>query len=141
MTPEQIALVQRSFDQLAPPTAAFAQQFYQQLFALDPTLRPLFAVDTREQEQSLTVMVTTLVSSLWHPESLTPVLQQLGQRHAGYGVLAANYATAGEALIATLRLQLGQQFTPEVEAAWRVAYSFIAATMQRGSVRRAVGAT
>lgn len=134
MNPEQIVLVQSSFDQILPASASIAQQFYQQLFILDPALRPLFPADMRQQEHMVMVMINTSVNGLWYPDTLVPVLQQLGQRHVSYGVQAEHYATLGAALIATLRYYLGPAFTAEVEDAWQAAYRFMSRSMLSGVV-------
>ncbi len=42
MTPEQITLVQTSFERVGPRLPAMATRFYQELFRRDPALRPLF---------------------------------------------------------------------------------------------------
>lgn len=79
-------------------------------------------------------VVTTVgaaVSGLDDIPALVPVLQSLGARHVGYGVLAPHYDVVGEALIATLRQGLGDEaFTPEVEAAWTAVYGIVASTMK-----------
>ena len=49
MNAEQIALVQTSFDLILPIADTAAALFYEQLFTLDPALRPLFSGDMPEQ--------------------------------------------------------------------------------------------
>jgi hemoglobin-like flavoprotein len=84
----------------------------------------------RRQYDMLMAVINTAVHGLWHPDALIPILQQLGQRHVGYGTHTADYDLVGEVLLHTLRHYLGTQFTVEVEAAWMSAYTFIATTMQ-----------
>ncbi|MBC8074891.1 MAG: hemin receptor [Chloroflexales bacterium] len=130
MTPEQIALVQRSFAHVAPIANTAAALFYQRLFELDPSLRMLFRGDMQAQGQKLMAMLTLVVSGLSRLDELVPVVQRLGQRHAGYGVQAEHYDTVGAALIWTLQQGLGAAFTLQVEAAWVAAYTLLAETMQ-----------
>jgi hemoglobin-like flavoprotein len=130
MTPEQILLIQATFDTVLPTAHMVAEQFYQRLFDLDPTLRALFPADMRMQQDMLMAMITTVVHDLWYIESLVPVLQQLGRRHVGYGVQPVHYDLVGAALLWTLQQCLDAQFTEEVAAAWSAAYTFIATTMQ-----------
>jgi hypothetical protein len=52
MTPEHIALVQRTFAEVLPLADSAAALFYERLFVLDPTLRSLFHGDMREQGPS-----------------------------------------------------------------------------------------
>ncbi|NDC57115.1 MAG: hemin receptor, partial [Alphaproteobacteria bacterium] len=53
MTPQQVTLVQESFDKVAPVGEAVARDFYHRLFVLDPALKPLFKGDMTEQGQKL----------------------------------------------------------------------------------------
>ena len=50
MTPEQISLVQSSFERIGPDLPDLAARFYSELFRRDPALRPLFASDLAEQK-------------------------------------------------------------------------------------------
>jgi hemoglobin-like flavoprotein len=134
MTPEDILLVQATFDALLPSSTAVAEQFYQRLFEVAPTVRSRFPDDMRGQHAMLMAMINTVVHGLWHPDALAPILQQLGRRHVGYGTQTSDYDLVGEVLMHTLRHYLGAQFTEEVEAAWTTAYTFIALTMQAGAV-------
>jgi hemoglobin-like flavoprotein len=59
-----------------------------------------------------------------------PAVQTLGRRHVQYGVQETHYQTVGAALLWTLQVGLGEQFTPEVEAAWATAYTVLADVMK-----------
>jgi hemoglobin-like flavoprotein len=137
MTPEDILLVQATFDVLLPISTAVAERFYQRLFAVAPTVRSRFPADMRGQYDMLMAVINTAVHGLWQPDALVPILQQLGRRHVAYGTHTADYDLVGEVLLHTLRHYLGTQFTAEVEAAWLTAYTFIAITMQAGAAEAA----
>jgi hemoglobin-like flavoprotein len=130
MTPEQIALVQTSFDHVLPIVDAAAALFYERLFELDPTLQPLFRGDMRAQGRKLMSMLGMTVKGLNRLDDLIPAVQELGRRHAAYGVLDNHYDSVGAALLATLHAGLGERFTPEVRAAWASAYALLAGTMR-----------
>jgi len=49
MTPTEIALVQQGFDQIEPVAERVGVALYEQLFALDPSLRRLFKGDITRQ--------------------------------------------------------------------------------------------
>lgn len=130
MTPAQIQLVETSFRLVAPIAAPAARLFYGRLFALDPTLRPLFAhADLEAQGSKLMQAIGFVVAHLRRPEALLPAVRELGRRHGGYGVRPAHYATVGAALLGTLEEGLGAAFTPEVRDAWAAAYGLLAAEM------------
>lgn len=136
MTPDQITLVQQSFDLIRPDADAVAVMFYERLFALDPSLRAMFPAQMDEQRRKLMTMLGTAVGGLRKLDALVPAVQDLGRRHAGYGVRDEHYATVGAALIMTLREGLGAAFTPELEAAWGAAFTLLAGAMQVGAASR-----
>ena len=133
MTPHQIKLVQDSFQEVEPIRDTAAMLFYTQLFALDPTLRPLFKGDIQQQGKLLMTMIGAAVRGLTNLGTLAPAVRQLGARHAGYGVRTGHYATVGSALLWTLEQGLGEQFTPDVRDAWTAAYGLLAQVMQQGA--------
>ena len=130
MTPEHIALVQRTFADVLPLADTAAALFYERLFTLDPALRVLFHSDMQEQGRKLMTVLQLAVAGLSRLEALLPMVQQLGVRHRSYGVKDAHYATVGAALLWTLQQGLGERFTPEVQAAWTSAYTLLADTMR-----------
>jgi hemoglobin-like flavoprotein len=132
MTPQQIALVQASWRQVQPVAARSAEFFYGRLFALDPSLRPLFPADLQEQGKKLMSMISVAVNSLARLDSIEPAVRALGRRHAGYGVEDRHFATVGAALIWTLERGLGAGFTSEMERAWCAAYEVLAGVMKQG---------
>jgi hemoglobin-like flavoprotein len=75
-------------------------------------------------------MIGVAVRGLDQLHEIVPTVQQLGQRHAAYGVQNNDYATVGAALLWTLEQGLGEQFTPEVRAAWTKTYTLLADTMR-----------
>ena len=133
MTDKQKALVQESFEKVRPIAETAANLFYNRLFTLDPSLRGLFRGDMNEQGRKLMQMIAVAVKGLSHLEALVPAVEELGRRHAGYGVIDAHYETVGSALLWTLERGLGADFTPEVKEAWTVVYGLLTDVMQRGA--------
>ena len=128
----QIELIRETFALVEPRAEVAALVFYQRLFTLDPSLRPLFRTDIDEQGQKLMQMLGVAVALLEQPFALAPTLEALGRRHAGYGVEDRHYDTVGTALLDTLEEALGLAFTPEVRDAWAALYVIVASSMQRG---------
>lgn len=133
MNPRQIDLVQQSFAKVKPIGNVAAALFYDRLFTLDPSLRPMFKGELSRQGAMLMAMLSATVLGLSNLEKLVPVVRQLGARHVGYGVKEEHYATVGEALLWTLEKGLGDEFTPEVREAWATAYELLADVMQLGA--------
>lgn len=134
MNPQHIVLVRRSFAAVEPIAGAAAALFYEHLFRADPSLRGLFKGDMTEQGSRLMTMIGGALTLLDRPNSLLPVLRQLGARHGGYGVRASHYDTVGAALLQTLADGLGEAFDDETRAAWVELYGVIARTMQEGAM-------
>jgi len=126
-------LVQETFASILPIADDVAIVFYKRLFELDPALRRLFGADMTEQRKKLMQMLGAAVMGLNRLEQLVPVVEELGRRHAHYGVKDAHYSTVGEALLTTLALALGESFTSEVREAWATVYSFVTLTMRKAA--------
>ncbi len=137
MTPTQIQQVQGTWAQVLPIAEQAAALFYERLFQIDPNLRPLFTGDMQAQGRKLMAMMNTVVNGLTRLETIVPAVQDLGRRHAGYGVQDRHYDTVAEALLWTLGQGLGERYTKEVEQAWVAAYTLLAQTMKGAAAQAA----
>ena len=137
MTPNQIQLLQSSWQQLRPIRETAADLFYGRLFELDPQLRAMFRGDLTEQGHRLTAMLDQVILKLHDFERLEPTLEALGERHEGYGVKEEHYDAVGAALLWTLGVGLGEDFSEEVESAWSKLYGAITAVMLGQADRQA----
>ncbi|TGV01457.1 globin family protein [Flavivirga rizhaonensis] len=127
-----ITLVQESFEKVKPIAPTAAKIFYEKLFDLDPQLKPLFPSDEdamKIQGNKLMSMLGTAVAGLSNLDALIPILKDLGKRHTEYKVEAFHYTTVGEALLGTLEVGLGDDFTPEVKDAWTSVYGTMSKVM------------
>ncbi|MCW1912599.1 globin domain-containing protein [Luteolibacter sp. GHJ8] len=137
LTADQIHRVRKSFIQVERQSHVAALVFYQRLFELDPSLRPLFKTDIELQARKLMEMLGAALSLLERPGELTSTLEDLGARHVAYGVKREHYATVGTALLAMLETVLARDFTAETRLAWTDLYALIAETMLRGAAHAA----
>ena len=137
MTPEQIQLVQATFNDVVPISNEAAKLFYTKLFELDEELMPLFKGDMEEQGKKLMQVLAAAVNGLDKISDLVPFVEELGKRHLGYGVKDKDYDTVGIALIWTLRQGLDSKFTPQAEEAWLVVYGLLANTMKSAAAKAA----
>ena len=138
MNTNTVRHVQSSWAQVVPIAPQAAAIFYEELFTLDPSLRSMFKGDMQAQGTRLMQMIGAAVGQLKRLDALVPVLQGLGQRHAGYGVVQAHYALVGTALLATLSKGLGSAFTAEVSAAWVEVYGVMSTVMyEAGAMQKA----
>jgi nitric oxide dioxygenase len=130
MTPEQIALVERSFRLVLPAKDPAAALFYARLFEIDPSTRPLFArTDLAAQGGKLMAALGFVVGALRTPGPLLETATALARRHVGYGVQRPHYESVGAALLWTLERGLGEAWTPETAEAWTAAYTLLAGAM------------
>ena len=135
MNAEQVVLVQSSWEKVRAISEPAAEMFYTRLFEIDPSLKALFTGPMDEQGRKLMHIIGVAVNGLSRLESIVPAVQDLGRRHAGYGVLDHHYDTVGAALLWTLEQGLGQDFTPAVKDAWSETYGLLAGTMRDAAAR------
>lgn len=129
MNTRQIELVQESFEKMRPIADQAAATFYKRLFEIAPHYRHMFKRDISEQGAMLMSTLGLAVGGLKNLETILPAVRALGQRHAGYGVTAADFQPVAEALIWTLDFYFGKDFTPELKDAWVAAYTILAGVM------------
>ena len=130
MTREQIALVRKSFDRLRPLPRGAGKEFYETLFALDPSLRSLFSTDEENQGAMFVVALGLALKGLDDDGDVDESLRELGRRHVLYGARDIHFDTFREALLSLFAQRLGPDFTPEVAEAWRAAFDRISAVMK-----------
>ncbi|BAZ27646.1 adenylate/guanylate cyclase with integral membrane sensor [Cylindrospermum sp. NIES-4074] len=133
LVPSQVDLVQSSFAKVKPIADKAAELFYNRLFELEPSFRPLFKGDMKQQERKLMDTLALAVEGLRQPDKIIPAVQNLGRYHAGFGVKAEYYDIVGEALLWTLAQGLGEGFTMPVQEAWVEAYTFLSEIMKEAA--------
>lgn len=133
LTASEIRLIAESYD-LVSVGRRFARNFYTRLFELSPEIRNLFPEDLSVQVVKLTEMLSILVSKLDHPHELVTMLEEIGERHRGYGVFAHHFAPVGRALFDTLASELGPRFDEPTRRAWIALYALATTWMQHSVV-------
>src|SRR5260370_12409015 len=118
MPPRKIELVQHSFKLVTPILDSATMMFYQRLFELDPSLRYMFHGPLEEQARKLGHVLTVVVKGLSRSEQILGAVEELGLRHANYGVRPEHYYTVCTALLCTLPTRPGDAFSSDVCLAW-----------------------
>src|SRR5215470_13696357 len=131
MTPEQVALIRRSFDSIWPVHRKLADTFYNRFFELAPDAKRLFPSNMERQHLKLMDSIAAIVGALDKRDLFQSVITQTGRHHIGYGAKSSHFAAFGEALIWGLEEQLGAAFTPELKAAWITLYEVVEGEMMR----------
>ncbi len=129
MTPDQIDLIQESFEKVVPIADGAATLFYGRLFEIAPQVKPMFKNDLTEQGRKLMSALGLVVNGLTDLDAVVPVAKSLAVKHVAYGVQAEHYQPVGEALIWTLGQGLGEDFTDDTRDAWLAAYTLLATVM------------
>lgn len=134
MGPRQIEIIRSTWRQIAPRGDDAARLFYKRLFEIDPSVKPLFAgTDMSGQRKKLMQTLGSAVVGLQDLDALVPIIQDMGRRHATYGVKDAHYDSVGEALLWTLKQGLGEDWNDEANEAWTRIYRLLADTMRTAS--------
>jgi serine/threonine protein kinase/pimeloyl-ACP methyl ester carboxylesterase len=130
---DDAAQIVASFARIAPRAGEFCARVYDRLFASHPEIRPMFRTDMAAQRRKLLGALVAIVDSLQAPGRLIPLLEDLGRRHAAYGVRPDDFDAVGEALLGAVG-DFDDQLADADRAAWARAYARIAQAMQRGLV-------
>jgi hemoglobin-like flavoprotein len=132
MTPTQKHLVQTTWERVVPIADAAAAMFYARLFLIDPTTRALFrTTNMAQQRKKLLHVIGMAVAGLDKLETLVTAVEDLGRRHAGYGVKDVHYDSVGAALLWTLEQGLDTAWNAETKAAWTEVYGLLSGIMRR----------
>ena len=81
MTPESIARLGRSFDEVCARPRALAGRFYEELFAAAPKLRPLFPADMTSLQGHFEAALALVIRNLENMTALQESLRELGVQH------------------------------------------------------------
>jgi methyl-accepting chemotaxis protein len=133
MTPEQIKIVQTTFEALAPQGEAIIEQFYSTLFAENPGVREMFPDDMTEQNKHLLGAVALVAKNAHKLDTLIPALKEMGARHVGYGAQEAHYPIVRDTMLVALGNVAGDAWTPDVKGAWEAALNAVAGAMIEGA--------
>jgi len=129
-----IPALETSFDHVAARGDELVDVFYRRLFAVAPSVQPLFAgTDLKRQKGMLLAALVLLRRSLRDLDSVTPTLRALGARHVRYGARPEHYPVVGQVLIASMAEIAGEAWTPVYEQAWTAAYAVVAGAMLDGA--------
>lgn len=135
ITEEELHRLQSSFNALQDHIDQHPTYFYEALFRHAPEFRELFRDDIESQGMRFIRTLGIIVAKLRDEDAIRDRYSDLGAKHASIGIVESQFAPMEEALIDTMRMALGEDLTPELEALWRRAYNQISAAMiQRGQI-------
>ena len=131
MTDQDIATIQSSWIALSHGDETAGAHFCQCLAEMAPEVAPLLAAHPETKDAKFVEMMAAIVDLFDTPGSLAALARDLGRRHEGRGVTAAQFPAVGQAFLRTIRDCGGTTATPEVIAAWDRAFQTMARLMTR----------
>ena len=135
ITPAELRMVQESLDALRDEFDTHSTYFYDALFRHAPHLRKLFRDDLTGQGMKFMTTLNVIVQKPDQEDDIAEQFTGLGRTHASLGVRSADFAPMEEALVDTIRNAMGDEFSSELEHAWRKAYAIVSSNMiRRGNV-------
>ena len=78
-------------------TGGVATLFYDRLFLIALHTRSLFAADMESQKMKFTSMLASVIGLIERQSMFTSIIEDLGRRHAKYGVAETDYEAVGRA--------------------------------------------
>jgi hemoglobin-like flavoprotein len=129
-----VDLLRSSFELVLDRQPELTPRFYEILFSRYPQARPLFG--RRSQAEQAKMLQEALVAVVDHLEDagwLESNLKAMGVKHVDYGVTDEMYDWVGDSLLSTIAEVAGDDWTSELEAAWKEAYGAISALMKQGA--------
>ena|SRR5215213_10916541 len=132
MTPESIARLKNSFEEVSAQPRALASRFYEQLFATAPNLRPLFPADLRSLQGHFEAALALVIRNLHDMAALQASLGELGVQHVRWGAKPEDYFVVRDALVHAIRMS-SSSWSDQLEADWRRAITAIAVPMMQGA--------
>ena len=95
---------------LRPRGDELMEIFYANLFAVAPSVQPLFAdADMARQRAMLLSALVLLRKSLRDLDAVVPTLKRLGARHVAYGARPEHYPVVGDVLIGAMAQVAGRR--------------------------------
>ncbi|EIF43749.1 globin [gamma proteobacterium BDW918] len=135
MTPQQISCIQKSFHTISVVSRPFARLYYLRLFQLSPDLKRHINSQADYKGRKLVALLGTAVHSLDNIDGLKVVVSSLGRRYAAQGLGDHHFALMCQALLETLEIALGDEFTGDVAAAWTAGGALLLETISESAAK------
>jgi len=101
----------------------FYSVFYSRLFNVHPLFRPRLNSKGSKSGKSLVMMIATTINGLRDKDMFQRVVTEMAKNLCSSGVKPVEYGILGEVLLYSLHVVLGNEYTVEVDTAWRKIYS------------------
>jgi len=129
LSDKTIEIVKSTVPLLAQAGTVVTDHFYKRLFSHNPELKNIFNManqDTGRQQLALFNALAAYAQNIDNLVVLKEALTRINHKHTSLNILPEHYPIVGAHLIGTLKELIPDQFTPDVEYAWREAYGVLA---------------
>jgi nitric oxide dioxygenase len=129
LSDKTIEIVKSTVPLLAQAGTVVTDHFYKRLFSHNPELKNIFNMANQDTGRQQFALFNALAAYAQNIDNLAVLKESLGRinhKHTSLNILPEHYPIVGAHLIGTLKDLLPEQFTPEVEYAWREAYGVLA---------------
>ena len=129
LSDKTIEIVKSTVPLLAQAGTVVTDHFYKRLFSHNPELKNIFNManqDTGRQQFALFNALAAYAQNIDNLAVLKEALTRINHKHTSLNILPEHYPIVGAHLIGTLKELLPEQFTLDVEYAWREAYGVLA---------------
>lgn len=129
LSQQTMDIVKSTVPLLEQAGTAVTDHFYKRMFAQHPELMNIFNMSNQvsgAQQFALFAAVAAYAKNIDNLVALEGIVARVAHKHASMYIQPEHYPIVGDNLIATLKELAPDAFTPEVEAAWREAYQFLA---------------
>ncbi|GAA6185252.1 MULTISPECIES: NO-inducible flavohemoprotein [Aliiglaciecola] len=128
LTDNTIKIVKSTVPLLAEAGTVITEHFYKRMFSHNPELKNIFNMTNQAKGKQQFALFNALAAYAQNIDKLAVLkdaLERINHKHASLNILPEHYPIVGGHLIATLKELIPDQFTPEVEYAWREAYAVL----------------
>ncbi len=132
ITTEQKELIKATVPILRAHGVDLTTHFYSRMFQHNPELKNVFNMGNQgsgKQQLSLAMAVLAYAENIEDPSVLVAAVTKIGHKHVSLDIRPEHYAIVGKHLLASISEVLGDGATPDLLAAWAVAYQQLADLM------------
>ncbi|WP_373092670.1 globin domain-containing protein [Zhongshania sp.] len=138
MTPQQITCIQKNFRTISAVSRPFSRLYYLRLFQLSPELKRHINSHADYKGRKLFALLGAAVRSLDNIDGLQVVVSSLGRRYTAQGIDNQHFALMSQALLETLEMALGDEFTGDVAVAWTAGSALLLETLSESTAKTTV---
>ncbi len=132
MESRQCSLIRSNFESLTDSpdrTHALSNSFYSILFARHPETREYFPASMGGQRDRIVHGLAHIVDGLDRPDSILPLVRQLGREHRKHGFDPSRFACLTEALALAVEQANGDDWTRDLAESWSTALDLVTTAM------------